>query len=350
MKRTAVVLFNLGGPDSLTSVRPFLFNLFYDPAIIRVPNPMRWLIATAISTLRSSKARGIYQKMGGKSPILPQTVSQADALEKILSAKGNYKVFVSMRYWHPMSNVVAKKVKAYDPDEIILLPLYPQYSTTTTGSSFEDWEQACKKEGIDKPTTSICCYPTDNHFIAAHARLVKDSYWKAAEDEKPRILFSAHGLPEKVIEDGDPYQMQVEKTAQAIVQLLAIDDLDYTVCYQSRVGRMKWIGPSTEEEIERAGQDKVPVVVVPIAFVSEHSETLVELDIDYRKLAEEKQVPAYWRVPALSSDALFIDALAQLCLNLERSGEVTSSIKGRFCQGMYTQCACRDNNNLRLAA
>jgi len=262
---------------------------------------------------------------------------------KKLTEKKNgseYKVFVSMRYWHPMSPVVAKKVKAYDPEHIILLPLYPQYSTTTTGSSFEDWSASCKKEGLEKPSSFICCYPNDKHFIAAHARTIKDMYWKASEEEKPRILFSAHGLPEKTIEGGDPYQMQVEKTAQAIVDLLAIDDLDYAVCYQSRVGSLKWIGPSTAEETERAGKDKVPVVVVPIAFVSEHSETLVELDLDYRKLAEDKQVPSYWRVPALSVDPLFIDALAELCLNVNKEESMAPAGKIRFCPGSFSQCAC----------
>ncbi len=345
MSRTAVVLFNLGGPDDLNSVKPFLFNLFYDRAIIDLPNPMRYMLATLISTLRGSKARGIYQKLGGKSPILSHTAAQSDALEKRLAEKklatsGEYKVFFSMRYWHPMSRVVAKKVKAYDPDHIILLPLYPHYSTTTSGSSYNDWNAACKKEGMDKPTSFICCYPTDKHFIAAHTRQIKDAYWKASEDEKPRILFSAHGLPEKIIEAGDPYQMQIEKTAQSIVELLAIDDLDYVVCYQSKVGRLKWIGPSTEEEIERAGNDKLPIVVVPIAFVSEHSETLVELDIDYRKLAEEKQVPSYWRVPALGVDSLFIDALAELCLNVKNDELICPAGKTRFCQGSFSLCAC----------
>src|SRR5687768_348461 len=184
MSKTAVVLFNLGGPDSLKAVRPFLFNLFYDPAILRLPNPLRWLLARLISGVRVAKARGIYQKLGGKSPLLAQTSQQAEALEKKLAAKGDYKVFISMRYWHPMSHVVAKKVRAYDPDHVILLPLYPQYSTTTTASSFEDWHAMCKSYGFSKPTTPICCYPEENRFIAAHAKLIRDIYWKASETAK----------------------------------------------------------------------------------------------------------------------------------------------------------------------
>lgn len=340
MSRTAVVLFNLGGPDQLGSVRPFLFNLFYDRAIIRLPNPARFVLAWCIARARKKRAQAIYEKMGGNSPLLSQTIEQAEALEKRLSEEGEYKLFISMRYWHPMSRVVAKKVKAYDPDHIILLPLYPHYSSTTTGSSFRDWEKSCKKEGLAKPTTAICCYPTDNHFIAAHAQRIRDMYWKASENDRPRLLFSAHGLPENVVDSGDPYQMQVEKTAHAIVQLLAIDGLDYAVCYQSRVGRLKWIGPSTEEEIERAGKDKVPVVVVPIAFVSEHAETLVELDIDYRQLAQDKQVPAYWRVPALCADSLFIDALAGMCLAVGKNDTgICAAGKMRFCPASFSGCA-----------
>ena len=250
MSKTAIVLFNLGGPDSLKAVRPFLFNLFNDPAIISLPQPFRACVAFLISALRARKARGIYAKMGGKSPILDITNAQAEALEALLQKKASagdeYKVFVSMRHWHPMSRVVVRKVKAYAPDNVALLPLYPQYSTTTTASSIADWKAACKKLGLDVPTTAVCCYPQQKDFIISHAHIVRDMYWKASEEGKPRVLFSAHGLPEKIIAGGDPYQWQVEKTVAAINQLLTIDDVDYSICYQSRVGPMEWIGPSTE--------------------------------------------------------------------------------------------------------
>lgn len=340
MAKTAVVLFNLGGPDELKAVKPFLFNLFNDRAIIDLPQPARWLLAKLISSRRARKARGIYQQMGGKSPILSQTAAQAEVLEKKLKAKGDYKVFVCMRYWHPMSDIVVKNVKAYNPDEILLLPLYPQYSTTTTASSFTHWEKAAVANGLDKKTTRICCYPSDLGFIAAHVKLIRDTYWKAADSGKPRILFSAHGLPEKVIAGGDPYQWQVEKTVAGIVQILSIDEVDYSICYQSRVGPLKWIGPSTEDEIKRAGNDKVPVVVVPVAFVSEHSETLVELDIEYRHLAQVYSVPSYWRVPALGDDPMFIDALADLCLKHDRGEKICSHTNGRFCDYNFSKCPC----------
>ncbi|MDE3060000.1 MAG: ferrochelatase [Pseudomonadota bacterium] len=345
MSKIAVVLFNLGGPDKISSVRPFLFNLFNDPAIIDLPQPLRAIAAFIISLKRSKTARGIYQQMGGKSPILEQTTLQAEALEKKLTDEGKkrgeeYKVFVSMRYWHPMSPVVVKNVNAFAPDHVLLLPLYPQYSETTTGSSFLDWDATSRREGLAAPSTKICCYPTDLSFIAAHAKLIRDMYWKASEEGQPRMLFSAHGLPEKLAAKGDPYQWQVGKTVAAVTQILAIDELDYRICYQSRVGSLEWIGPSTEEEILQAGTDKKPLLVVPISFVSEHSETLVELDIEYRKLADRHGVPGYWRVPALSVEPLFIESLANLCLNADRSQKICSFSHTRHCPRNYEQCPC----------
>ena len=337
MKKTAVVLFNLGGPDDLSAVKPFLFNLFSDPAIIGLPKFPRWLLAKFISSYRAGKARKIYGLMGGKSPILEQTRAQATALEERLAEQADsdheYRVFVSMRYWHPMSDTVVRNVKNYAPDEVVLLPLYPQFSTTTTGSSFADWEEKAKTAELTAPTRKICCYPTDFSFVAAHAKTIREAYWKAAEEGKPRVLFSAHGLPQKVVDAGDPYQFQIEKTVEAITQILSIENLDYKICYQSKVGIMKWLTPSTESEIERAGEDKVPLLVVPIAFVSEHSETLVELDIDYQKLAEESGVPAYVRVPALGVEPMFIEALADLCLKL-------TATKPRICPKIFGKCGC----------
>jgi len=311
--KTAVIIFNLGGPDEQKAVKPFLFNLFYDPAIIRLPKAPRWLVAKMISNLRARKAKKIYKQIGGKSPILEQTARQAEALENLLKDKGEYKLFTCMRYWHPMSDIVVKNVKNYAPERIILLPLYPQYSTTTTQSSFDDWERAAAHVGLNVPTTKIHSYPADLAFVAAHAKLIKDAYWKASEHGKPRVLFSAHGLPEKIVKAGDPYQKQVEQTVAAIVQILAIEGLDFRICYQSRVGPMKWIGPSTEHEISHAGKENLPLLVVPVSFVSEHSETLVELDIDYRQLAEKAGAADYVRVPALCAEPLFIEALADLC-------------------------------------
>ncbi len=350
MSKRAVILFNLGGPDSLKAVKPFLFNLFNDRAIISLPQPFRYLLAQFISTMRNSKAQNIYKHMGGKSPLLPLTQEQAGELEKLLNRKKKntdeeYKVFVCMRYWHPMTDVVVKKVKAYAPDAVTLLPLYPQFSGSTTGSSFAEWDKVSKKQGLSVPTSAVCCYPVDKGVVAAHVKLIKEMYWKASEHGKPRILFSAHGLPQKMVDGGDPYQWQVEKSVAAITQVLAIDELDYMICYQSKVGRLEWIGPSTDEEIKQAGADKVPVLVVPVAFVSEHSETLVELDIDYRKMAEAAGVLGYYRVQALNVEGFFIEALADLCLDdakdsEDADGRVRSFNKDRFCPRSFGQCVC----------
>jgi ferrochelatase len=335
-KKTAVVLFNLGGPDSLENVKSFLFNLFNDPAIIGLPNPFRWLLAKLISGKRESKAQAIYAQMGNGSPIVSNTQAQANALEKKLTQHGKVKVFVCMRYWHPMTQEMVDQVKDYQPDNIILLPLYPQFSTTTTGSSVKEWVKHAANKLKNIPTHTVCCYPTQKHWVHAVTGLIQNAYSQVPVP--PRILFSAHGLPEKIIAKGDPYQWQVEQTTQAIIAQLAIDGLDYVNCYQSRVGPLKWIGPSTEEEIKRAGDDKKPIVLVPIAFVSEHSETLVELDIEYKELADHHGVPDYIRVPTVSVDEHYIEALADMCLNVPKESKFCSDTHQRICPKEFGQC------------
>jgi protoporphyrin/coproporphyrin ferrochelatase len=310
MARMAVVLLNLGGPDGPESVQPFLFNLFNDRAIIGLPQPLRWLIAKLISTRRAPVARKIYEHLGGGSPLLANTEAQAQALERRLGAETA--VFIAMRYWAPRARDTAMRVKAYRPERIILLPLYPQFSTTTTGSSLDDWRRAAESVGLDAPTSAICCYPTQRGFIEALAAAIRPALDAARAEGTPRLLLTAHGLPKKIVAKGDPYQVQVEETAAAVVKALGIADLDWTVCYQSRVGPLEWIGPATDDEIRRAGRDKVPLVVAPIAFVSEHSETLVELDIEYRHLAEQAGVPDYRRVPTVGIAPSFIVGLADL--------------------------------------
>ncbi len=317
MSRVAVVLFNLGGPDSPQAIEPFLRNLFADPAILRVPGFVRRFLAPFIAARRAPTAQRIYGRIGGRSPILPQTEAQAAALDAALAGRSSghtFRSFVAMRYWHPFSTETAAAVKSYAPDRIVLLPLYPQMSTATSGSSVTDWRQAAVSAGIDASTQAVCCYPMQDGFIAAATALVREDYDVAAADGPARLLFSAHGLPEKVIRSGDPYQWQVERTARAIVERLAIAGLDWSVCYQSRVGPLKWIGPSTDGEIVRAGRDGKAIVLFPIAFVSEHSETLVELDIEYRELAHKSGVRLYRRVAAVGVQPAFIEGLADLVL------------------------------------
>lgn len=339
--RIAVVLFNLGGPDRLDAVRPFLFNLFRDPAIIRVPNPLRWFLAQLISRRRAPFAREIYSHMGGGSPLLPLTEQQAEALKQALIGEWDVEVFVSMRYWHPMAWQTASAVRNFAPEHVIALPLYPQYSTTTTASSFKEWRKWSKRVGVKANTSFLCCYPTGKGFINAYTELTLPLYEQARAHGKPRILFSAHGLPEKVVKDGDPYQWQVEHTVEKIITAMGNEHIDYSVCYQSRVGPLKWIGPSTDEEIIRAGKDGVPLVVVPVSFVSEHSETLVELDVEYAKLAQESGVPYYARVPAVGTHSGFIAALAKICReNYPFNGVKPAEAKKRYCREDWKQCPC----------
>jgi ferrochelatase len=304
--KIAIILFNLGGPDSLDAVQPFLRNLFSDPAIIALPKWLRIPLARFIASRRTPKAKKIYEQIGGGSPILGQTEAQARALEDALGSEHECRGYVCMRYWHPLTETVVKSVGRFKPDRIVLLPLYPQYSTTTTGSSFTAWKKAAP---FKVPTTEVESYPTEPGYIDASVELVKQGLAEAG-DVPVRVLFSAHGLPEKIVKAGDPYQRQVEESAKAIADRLG--SVDWSICYQSRVGPLKWIGPSTESEIKRAAADKKSIVLYPLAFVSEHSETLVELDIEYRHVAKEAGVPKYIRVPTVGTHPKFVEGLARL--------------------------------------
>lgn len=308
-RRIAIVLFNLGGPDGPEAVEPFLFNLFNDPAIIGLPAIVRTPLARLISRRRAPLAQGNYDLMGGGSPLLPETRKQADALARALAGRlpgDEVRCFIAMRYWKPLTEDTAAEVAAWAPDEILLLPLYPQFSTTTTGSSLKAWNKAYKGPGVSR---TLCCWPAGEALIQAHADLILKTWREAGEPGPARLLFSAHGLPEKVIKAGDPYQAQVEATAAAVAARLG-EGWDWRVTYQSRVGPLKWIGPNTEDEIRAAAREGLALVITPIAFVSEHIETLVELDIEYAEVARHEGCPAYLRVPALGIQDGFIAGLA----------------------------------------
>ncbi len=253
--KKAVILFNLGGPDKLESIEPFLFNLFNDPAIIGIPSIFRYPLAKFISKRRVSIARNIYEKIGNKSPILELTNNQARNLENNLLKKGDYKCFVVMRCWHPRAFDVIKKVKEYNPEEIILLPLYPQFSASTSGSSINEWNDLCKKENYKVKTRTICCYPTESNFIASHVSLIKKTT-ENIENNNFKLIFSAHGLPESKIKKGDPYQWQIGEAVKEIISKLNNKNINHVISYQSRLGPMKWIGPSTDEEIIKYSKEK----------------------------------------------------------------------------------------------
>lgn len=332
-RRIAVVLFNLGGPDGPAAVKPFLFNLFNDPAIIGAPGFIRTRLARFISSRREKAAQANYAIMGGASPLLPETKKQADVLEAALAAElpgDAVRCFIAMRYWRPMTAGAAEAVAAFEPDEIVLLPLYPQFSTTTTASSLKAWNEAYRGSGR---TRTVCCYPQAEGFVEGYADLIEKA-WDAAGKPRPaRVLFSAHGLPEKVVKGGDPYQAQVEATAATVAGRLS-GLTDWKISYQSRVGPLKWIGPATDEAIVEASREGLALVVVPIAFVSEHIETLVELDHEYAARANANGCPAYIRVPALGVHEAFIGSLAKIAVEaLQRAGGT--------CPGSAYECRAR---------
>jgi protoporphyrin/coproporphyrin ferrochelatase len=348
-KKTAVILFNLGGPESLEGVKPFLFNLFNDKAIISLPQPLRFLLAKLISSRREKKAQKIYASIGGKSPLLDNTLNQAHNLEKELSYFGNFKVFVSMRYAAPFASDIVNQVLDYDPEEAILLPLYPQFSTTTSGSSLMDFATKITARTKNINLKFVCCYPKDTDFIKSYALLVKQTLFKIYNDNLDNFcfLFSAHGLPKKVIDAGDPYVFQVEASTKAVVenlsQLLNVttNEIDFKICYQSKVGPMEWTKPSLETELKKAVLNRKIPIIIPISFTSEHSETLAELDIEYKEIAKMLGAKDYLRVPALNSDGHFIHSLTEICKKISSNTEdkcFSGQNVERICPKTFSKC------------
>lgn len=320
-EKIALVFFNLGGPSCQEDIRPFLTNFFNDPNIIAAPTPIRKLIAWWIAYKRSrGEALESYRELGYKSPLLETTKAQAKAVQVQLSEKypnATFKSFVAMSYWHPFAAEALQGIQEFGADRVIGIPLYPQYSTTTTKTAFNYFVKAAEDLGIICPNLSlICCWPENSGFIEASARLVQEKLQEArtaAQEKRPvRLLFSAHGLPKKIIDGGDPYQAQCEKTAEKIVETLGETDLDWGMCYQSRVGPLEWIGPSTEDALTTAATDKVDVVIYPLAFVSDHVETLVEIEIEYREFAENLGIEGFFRVPTVMTEPEFIKGLADI--------------------------------------
>lgn len=335
-RKVAIILCNLGGPDGPEAVRPFLYNLFNDRFIVSAPQPIRAALAWLISTRRAPYARANYAKMGGSSPLLPETQKQAAALDHALSKralKAEAKCFIAMRHWKPFTAEAATAAAAWGANEALVLPLYPQFSGATTASSLAAWHSVS-----DLPARALCCWPASGRFIRAHADIIIEAWRDAGAPTRPRVLFSAHGLPERAVQNGDPYQWQIEKTCAAVATLLPAD-WEHEICYQSRVGPLKWIGPSTQVAIDKAGRDRAGVIVSPISFVSEHIETLVELDIDYAARAKEKALPFYIRAPALSTREGLIETMADLIeAAFNRPPAVASETGARLCPASFSLC------------
>lgn len=308
-KKIGVILLNMGGPDSLDAVQPFLYNLFSDNDIFQIPKLIQKPVAKLISIFRAKKVRKYYELMGGKSPQKEQTFKQAKALQEKLGDR--YKVVVAMRYWHPFTEEALKELLKEDLEKIILLPLYPQFSTTTTGSSFNEFDRVYKKFNLNLPVQKIYSYHNHKLYIEAMVKQIKEHLQNYQEYY---FLFSAHSLPLKIIKNGDPYQKQTEETVKLIMKFFPNNR--YSLAYQSKVGFVKWLEPMTDEEIVRLKKEGIEkLAIIPVSFVSEHSETLYELDIQYREIAENIGIKEFKRIPTLQNSELFIECLEDLVVN-----------------------------------
>lgn len=315
-ERIAVVLFQLGGPDSINSVEEFLYNLFSDPDIFDFPfaSIIRKPLAFIISSNRVRSVQHHYISIGGKSPILDLTNQQAIALENELQKNFDAKVFVAMRYFQPKIEKAVENLSKSNFNKIILLPLYPQYSKTTTGSSLREWERQCRKQKFaPKNLVVIKSFYDNEYYIEALVEQINLTLSKfSTEQENITIVFSAHGVPLSVIEAGDPYKDQIEKTVESVVKKGRWKAEDI-LCYQSKVGPLKWLQPSLVDTVTKlVNEGRRNLLIVPISFVSEHLETLYEIDIQVRQLATELGVRQYEMMPALNTHPKFIQALTNL--------------------------------------
>ena len=317
MSRVGIVLLNLGGPERIQDVGPFLYNLFADPEIIRLPipalqKPLAWLI----STLRSNKSQEAYRSIGGGSPLRRITDQQARELQSLLRQRDvDATTYVAMRYWHPFTESAVADMKADGIEQVVVLPLYPHFSISTSGSSFRELQRL--RQGDERfaqlPLRAIRSWHDHPGYLKAMAQLIEREIDACVDPSTAHVFFSAHGVPKSYVEEaGDPYQKEIESCADLIMKTLGREN-PWTLAYQSRVGPVEWLQPYTEEALEELGEKGVKeLVVVPISFVSEHIETLEEIDIEYREIATEAGVSNFRRVPALDTDPTFIASLADL--------------------------------------
>ena len=312
-----LVLLNLGGPESLESVEPFLVNLFSDPDILPLPwgNFLRSFLARLIARRRSEKVKGYYRKIGGGSPILSLTQGQARGLEQQLNQWGHFKVFIAMRYWHPLTEQTVGEMIKDGFKKIILLPLYPQYSTATTESSFIEFDRVYEEMQIEKwEVLKISSWYSHPSYIHALSLQITETIGKipTLKEYPLHIVFSAHGVPLRLIQKGDPYQKQVEENIRLVKEALAMSHPTH-LCYQSKVGPLKWTSPSTIEMLETLAKQGVKqILMVPISFVSDHSETLYEMDILYKELADKLGILYFYRLPSFNDSPPFLKALSDI--------------------------------------
>jgi ferrochelatase len=353
-RRIGVLLFNLGGPEKLQDVRPFLFNLFADPDIIRLPwRAMQKPIAWLISTQRYKKSRGYYEKIGGGSPLRRITEEQARALESALQARQiTARAYVGMRYWNPFIEEALDQIRHDQLDRLVVLPLYPQFSISTTGSSLNRMRAITNETGKALPETSVVCsFEEDPNYIGAMAAAAIEelAHFPDQDPYKTHILFSAHSVPVSYIEEGDPYLEHTKRTVELIMQRLGVQR-PHTLSFQSKVGPVEWLTPATIETIPRLAREGVSqLMLVPVSFVSEHSETLYEMDILYRDVAAEAGITHYRRVPTMNCRTDFIEALASLverAVSLAENPTKSNCLHSSVVTGANgTFCACERKNS-----
>ena len=323
--RVGVVLFQLGGPDSLDAIEPFLYNLFCDPDIIDFPLALlaREPLARLISSRRAGKVRKHYEEIGGKSPLGELTGRQAVALERELLKSFAARVVVAMRYWHPLTEAAVRELQAFAPEEIVLLPLYPQYSSTTTGSSLNEWRR-CFPPGQVAAVHTVRDFHDHAGYLDAMVERINQGLerFRRSNGHAARVpadvhlLFSAHSVPESVIHRGDPYQAQIEATTRLVMERGRWPN-PHSLCYQSRSGPGRWLQPLLRESLEKlAARGTERVLVVPVSFVSDHVETLYEIDIEGREQAEGFGIHQFEAMEGLNDSPRFIAALADLVLSV----------------------------------
>jgi ferrochelatase len=312
--KLGVVLFQLGGPDSLEAVEPFLYNLFSDPDIIDFPfsRLAREPLARLMASRRARHAAEHYRALGGASPLLENTRRQAEALEAELRRDLEARVVVAMRYWRPFTGEAIAELGRFSPDRLVLLPLYPQYSDTTTGSSLNEWKRRFHPDGWRPEVRVIRDFHDDPGFIEAVAAHVDEALAAFADPQAVEVVFSAHSIPVAAVERGDPYPRQVERTVELVWRQGGWPNR-YELCYQSKVGPSRWLRPMLKETLEKlAARGAQQVLVVPISFVSDHVETLYEIDIEHREIAHRLGIRDFRMMPGLNDSPHFIRALAQL--------------------------------------